>query len=548
MKKFSLVLMAMFVAIIAQAWTVNFTNPDGWTEVAVYVFGGDGEILGKWPGTKMTKSGSEWTLESTAGIPDKIIFNNNGGGKQTGNLDFVAGGTYDMNGIVGAELNTYSMSYNNGATNWEKVYVYTFGPEMFGTWPGTLLTAGSDGLYTFTVEATSEPTDMKVIFNDGAGQQTADLPFENGKVIGSTEMTYSYCLKGNWDGESEWTDLSLTEKDGKWVSEEVEIAQCSFGIKQFDASTGTQTDWYTAAGAPEVVLNKAMAIALGGSNFSIAAGKYTFTLDMTAMTLTVVGEGGDIPGIDYTTWWVNVPGEFNGWTDNGVNPNADGVAVLENLAIGNTGFKVKIWNGNEIWLSNGNELALDTPVTISGNAEANMTIAGGNEGDKYDVTFDCKNNTITVTKAGVVDYTTWYLNIVGPYNDWQAEGVQFNEDGEATVSGQAINAEGFKIKVWNGSADVWYSNGEELTLGTPATIVGNSDSCMTIATACPYYNVTFNVVSGEVVVTEDTTSGIAAVEATEVPVYYNLQGVKVANPVNGVFVKVVNGKASKVVL
>ncbi|MDE6271759.1 MAG: hypothetical protein K2M31_01990 [Muribaculaceae bacterium] len=44
-------------------------------------------------------------------------------------------------------------------------------------------------------------------------------------------------------------------------------------------------------------------------------------------------------------------------------------------------------------------------------------------------------------------------------------------------------------------------------------------------------------------------SAVAAVEvADEAPVYYNLQGVRVANPANGIYVKVVAGKATKAVV
>lgn len=43
-------------------------------------------------------------------------------------------------------------------------------------------------------------------------------------------------------------------------------------------------------------------------------------------------------------------------------------------------------------------------------------------------------------------------------------------------------------------------------------------------------------------------TGVAAVEAAEEAVYYNLQGVKIENPVEGIYVKVANGKATKVVL
>lgn len=47
---------------------------------------------------------------------------------------------------------------------------------------------------------------------------------------------------------------------------------------------------------------------------------------------------------------------------------------------------------------------------------------------------------------------------------------------------------------------------------------------------------------------ERVSDGIADIEATEkgVAEYYNLQGVRVANPSEGLFIKVVNGKASKV--
>lgn len=50
-------------------------------------------------------------------------------------------------------------------------------------------------------------------------------------------------------------------------------------------------------------------------------------------------------------------------------------------------------------------------------------------------------------------------------------------------------------------------------------------------------------------VTKSSTDGVEGIEASEADaIYYNLQGVQVANPANGVFVKVANGKAVKVVL
>ena len=41
---------------------------------------------------------------------------------------------------------------------------------------------------------------------------------------------------------------------------------------------------------------------------------------------------------------------------------------------------------------------------------------------------------------------------------------------------------------------------------------------------------------------------VIAADADVAPVYYNLQGVRVANPANGLYIKVVGEKASKVLV
>lgn len=384
MKKFYFLLVAMLVSFAAQAWTVQFTNPDNWDAVACYTF--SPETNGGWPGKVMTKEGDVWTYTGT-GNPGKIIFNNNNKGKQTGDLDFVDGATYDKYGVVGAKLNTYSVYFDNSASNWGDVYVYTFTPEGAGNWPGTKLTANADGLYVWDYLATTEPSFGGIIFNNGGDAQTEDLIFETGKTYSSAPVE-----------------------------------------------------------------------------------------------------------LDYTTWYVNVVGEFNDWGDNGVQCNEEGVATLNNLAIGASVFKIKIWNGSDVWYSNGETIPLDTPIEITGNEEANMTIEGAEEGDLYNVTFDCKNHTMTIVKAGPIDYTTWYVNVVGTFNNWEGTGVQCDEEGVATVENLEIGTGDFKLKIWNGADDVWYSNGQANALDTPITIVGNNDVNMTIEGAAEgdIYNVTFD--------------------------------------------------------
>ena len=62
------------------------------------------------------------------------------------------------------------------------------------------------------------------------------------------------------------------------------------------------------------------------------------------------------------------------------------------------------------------------------------------------------------------------------------------------------------------------------------------------------YNGTAQLQPTEVVLDEIAT-GIEEVNAANAPVeYYNLQGVKVANPENGIFIKKQGAKATKVIL
>ena len=77
---------------------------------------------------------------------------------------------------------TFTTNYN-----WEKVFAYTFSKndadeviaEQLGAWPGTELTA-TEGVYSVNISAYVAP--QFIIFSNGAGMQTADLAFEEGKA------------------------------------------------------------------------------------------------------------------------------------------------------------------------------------------------------------------------------------------------------------------------------------------------------------------------------------------------------------------------------
>lgn len=255
---------------------------------------------------------------------------------------------------------------------------------------------------------------------------------------------------------------------------------------------------------------------------------------------------------DFTGWYVNVPGEFNAWSDNGVPVDAKtGIATLTlNDVAGN--FKVKIWNGAETWYSNGSPLVADTWTSLAGlNVDPGMTMPADLQSGSVKVEFNCNTEEIRVSSTKI-DLSGYYVNIVGPFNNWEATGVQPNvETGIASAVVDDMTAEGFKIKVWTGTADVWYCNGQLIPVGSWVKITNNEEALMTVSEDLLNHSLDFefNVLTGELRIVDNGLSAINGIEADEdvAPVYYNLQGVKVDNPVNGIFVEVRGSKAVKVI-
>lgn len=94
-------------AVVEQATTtrtIYFDNTNsGWSTVCAYAWqnSNDSNKNAPWPGVQMTKvSGNIWSITLTNANWDKIIFNNNNNGSQSGNLDIPGDGylfTYDTN-------------------------------------------------------------------------------------------------------------------------------------------------------------------------------------------------------------------------------------------------------------------------------------------------------------------------------------------------------------------------------------------------------------------------------------------------------------------
>jgi hypothetical protein len=359
MKKFTLFMVALFTVFAANAWTVKYTNPNGWSNVGIWAYNGGTKYTGdNWPGTKMTKSGNVWTYTYTGtltGTPANVIFNNNvaQNGSQSNTFTFVDGATYGTNGIItyavkgdfftdGTWVSQSMTEKESGVWVSESITITSSGCE-FGVqkldggeqtdWYGgasatlplntatTIKDSGltnfqlANGTYVFTV-------DMNQLTITATSQTDNSGSSDNS---GSTTTSAVYDLWGSWQGT--WSSLPLTEKDGLWVSESTTVNNCEFGVRKMEGTE--QKAWYAAVGTSEPVAltpNTATTITSDSpKNFSLVAGTYVFTLDMANMKITATSEksseGGEVVGPDN----VYIVGNVNG---TGFQPK-DGVAMTK---------------------------------------------------------------------------------------------------------------------------------------------------------------------------------------------------------------------------
>lgn len=444
---------------------------------------------------------------------------------------------------------TYTLDYNGTLTTgfkindgtWSGVDLGGNGNLVVGT-PYSLVTKGGNIGLSENIEnphIVLNPTNQTLLIT---GQQV--------------EATYTYDIWGSL-ASGTWASTPLTEKDGKWVAEDVTVANASasFGIRKKDADSGAQVDWFSAAGNNSITEAGVYELKVEGSNFDIVPGTWSFTFDPEAMTLTVAGEGGgDVPTPNYTYGLWGSFGTGSEWSGIAMTEE-DGKWVADVVAKGTTNFGIqRLLNGEQVkWLWSADNATIteagDYAISVEGSGTgSNFGLAEGT----WHFSFDPEAMTLVVTGEGgevVIDYTKWYLNVLGDFNEWKDNGVQFNEEGIAILEDLAIGTSPFKLKIWTGTAEDWRSNGQAIDLNTDYVVEYNWNENMTIADATEDAVVSVKFDAKNNVMFISGTTAVAEVEVAEgVAEYYNLQGVKVANPENGIYVKVLNGKATKVVV
>ena len=182
---------ASIAAPPANPVTVYVINETGWEQMALYIWG-DAELCGGWPG--LLPEGEEtifgttylkYVIPSAEGKVAHLIFNNNGGGAQLGDLDltftkekYYVKATADGAQEIDAPAGTPTKWYVKNSTGWDNLYLYAWSadqPELFGGWPGSagdgVVTIGGEEFLVFNINPDLYGITYNVIPNNNAGTQ-----------------------------------------------------------------------------------------------------------------------------------------------------------------------------------------------------------------------------------------------------------------------------------------------------------------------------------------------------------------------------------------
>lgn len=343
-------------------------------------------------------------------------------------------------------------------------------------------------------------------------------------------------LRGSITGSS-WPALpayQFSTSDG--VTYTLTLTTLSGQFKIADANWGTHNYGYNGGA---ISLDTEYTLTSGGGNISIVGGatwnNVTLTFNLNTKKLKVTGSA---TANDYSC--VYLVGNINDteWDENITNYPLNPQSGSSTTFVGSYSFTgvsyFKMKAGTLVYGTGGADINVvaGTPYTASQDGNA-FVLGKGDYTFKFVLEKNAATGVLTVEGEGEEvpeNYDSWYVNVLGPYNSWQDNGVN-PVNGISTTTNQAIGTQGFKIKVWNGTSDTYYIGDvpsiptkqwvqlyEDVYEGQPIQIDG--------ATSNSVYTVKFNCETNQVYV-ELTSGGTVEPEEPEYPEYMYLIGDKV---------------------
>lgn len=200
-------------------FTVYFQKPADWNAAFTYFWNPTPVAVNTpgWPGEAMQELGDNWfSYQFPNGVEaSNLIFNNGGGGEQTADLHRQGEGCFSLTEgwQDSCELPVQGMKvYFKLPAGWgENVNLYYWNADGAPGWPGLPMTALGDDWYSFNFPQGVDSANL--IFNDGNGQQSADLQLSGGGCYGE--------FGNNWRKSCitpEQNNVSIANIAAHWLS------------------------------------------------------------------------------------------------------------------------------------------------------------------------------------------------------------------------------------------------------------------------------------------------------------------------------------------
>ncbi len=219
-----------------------------------------------------------------------------------------------------------------------------------------------------------------------------------------------------------------------------------------------------------------------------------------------------------------------------------------------SGFKFNdgTWSNPDLNIGGG-LVELGTPTTVENGTNSNLTFPTGMSVENADVTLDLNNMTVTVTGTAVWEEVTWYLAGTMDWNPWDSDSYKFEKYDNGLYKQQiTFTGESIEIKVSTASWVESYGMGAEsqgLAMGQFSTGVLENNSqlnipCSLVGTWWMNWDYNQLILSA---VSQEPVGGVEAIAADNnaEAEYYNLQGVRVNNPANGLYIVKRGNQVSK---
>jgi LPXTG-motif cell wall-anchored protein len=182
------------------SYTITYDNSDTkWSNVYIYTWDDSNKVYtGEWPGTLMSTTDGKTYTYTLHNMGEKYVIFNNGTHEEGDTEEAAQTGNQYIDDLVSDDARDkaekYTIYYDNTASQWEEVYIYSWGVsgETTGEWPGAKMTKGENNIYSYELPNRGEKW---VIFSDGVGKsdgrQTSDLYIDTILENNSTYVSFS---------------------------------------------------------------------------------------------------------------------------------------------------------------------------------------------------------------------------------------------------------------------------------------------------------------------------------------------------------------------